>query len=298
MQHGMAILQSTRGPFLLLTLACIFLGASLAVYNGAEPDGIKLTLIMVAALLAHASVNLLNEYSDFRSGLDLHTSRTPFSGGSGSLPAAPEAAISVRNAGILTLLGSVVIGIYLVLTAGPGLLLIGIIGVAVILTYTDWLNKSPLLCLLAPGLGFGLLMVPGTQFVLQQAVIPQTILAGLVVFCTTNNLLLLNQYPDRDADREAGRNHLIIAHGLRAGNTAYAAQLILIGLSILAGVLLGWLPTLTLISLLALPLSVFALSGAIRLGEALGSEPKYLASNVIVALLTPALLGLSLLFAA
>ena len=295
MHHGKAILQSTRGPFLLLTPACIFLGISIAVHHGIELDWMKLVLILLGALLAHASVNLLNEYSDFRSGLDLNTTRTAFSGGSGSLPSHPGAAISVRNAGIATLVGTVLIGLYLTLKSGPGLLLIGLIGAIVIITYTDWLNRSALLCLVAPGLGFGLLMVWGTQYVLEPSFDSSAFWIALVPFCTTNNLLLLNQYPDLQADRAAGRRHLIIAYGVSAGHIAYAIQLALIALVIISGIVMGWLPFSAALGLLTFPLALVALSGAIRLGEAIGSEPKYLAMNVITALLTPTLLAAGLL---
>ena len=48
---------------------------------------LPLILALAGGLLAHISVNALNEYLDFTSGLDLTTLRTPFSGGSGTLPA-------------------------------------------------------------------------------------------------------------------------------------------------------------------------------------------------------------------
>ncbi len=43
-------------------------------------------LALLGLLLAHVSVNVLNDYFDYRSGVDLKTQRTPFSGGSGILP--------------------------------------------------------------------------------------------------------------------------------------------------------------------------------------------------------------------
>ncbi|MFW2438612.1 MAG: prenyltransferase, partial [Arenicellales bacterium] len=79
-----AVIQSMRVPFLVLTPVCVFLGASTVVLN--ETNTGLLMLVLLGALLAHISVNALNEYSDFRSGLDLTTTRTQFSGGSGALP--------------------------------------------------------------------------------------------------------------------------------------------------------------------------------------------------------------------
>jgi len=76
------IVQSMRVPFLVLTPVCVFLGASTVVANQAEVSLFVLLLALLGAFLAHISVNTLNEYLDFKSGLDLETIKTPFSGGS------------------------------------------------------------------------------------------------------------------------------------------------------------------------------------------------------------------------
>ena len=81
---GRVLLQSMRGPFLVLTPVCVLLGVGTVVANKAPVDWSLLFLCLLGALLAHISVNALNEYADFRSGLDLATLRTPFSGGSGA----------------------------------------------------------------------------------------------------------------------------------------------------------------------------------------------------------------------
>ncbi len=89
------VLQAMRLPFLLLTLAMMLLVSAIATYEGFEWSLPLFFLICVAALAAHLSVNLLNEFEDFESGLDFQTDKTPFSGGSGGLPANPDAAESV-----------------------------------------------------------------------------------------------------------------------------------------------------------------------------------------------------------
>jgi len=86
------ILGPKRIPFLLLALACVLLGIATAHYQGSGLDMLYLLLALVGGLAAHVAVNALNEYDDFRSGLDMKTERTPFSGGSGVLPANPERA--------------------------------------------------------------------------------------------------------------------------------------------------------------------------------------------------------------
>ena len=38
-------------------------------------------MLVIGVVLSHVSVNLFNEYSDFKTRIDFNTNRTPFSGG-------------------------------------------------------------------------------------------------------------------------------------------------------------------------------------------------------------------------
>jgi 1,4-dihydroxy-2-naphthoate octaprenyltransferase len=168
------------------------------------------------------------------------------------------------------------------------------VGLLLILTYTGWINKQPVVCLIAPGIGFGLLMVVGTQFVLAGKYLTLSLLAGLGPFFLVNNLLLINQYPDIRADTGVGRNNLAIAHGIIISNRTYAAFLMATIVVIAACVYSCIFPVLSLIALIPIPLAFFTLSGAVKYGKDIGSYPQYLAANVVVAIVTPALLGISI----
>ena len=83
-----------RPPFLLLTISCMALAVAWSAWwlrmEGQSLAAVPALLCVLGALLAHAGVNVLNEVHDFRSGLDQHTWRTPFSGGSGALLSHPD----------------------------------------------------------------------------------------------------------------------------------------------------------------------------------------------------------------
>ncbi|MFC1575800.1 UbiA family prenyltransferase, partial [Gemmatimonadota bacterium] len=86
-----------RAPFLLLPVTLVVCGAGAAAYEGSM-NWSRSLLALVALVLVHMAVNSLNEWSDMRTGIDLHTTRTPFSGGSGTLPAGalpPKAALAL-----------------------------------------------------------------------------------------------------------------------------------------------------------------------------------------------------------
>lgn len=287
--------QTTRPSFLILTPICIFLGLSSSFASGADIGMMDSVLIIIAATLAHISVNMLNEYFDFESGLDLQTERTPFSGGSGALPDQPEMAAAVFRVGVGTLLAVIGIGIYFVIQAGMKLMPIGLIGVLVIVTYTQWLNRLPILCLIAPGLGFGTLMVVGTDVALTGSYDALPCLLSMIPFFLVNNLLLLNQYPDIKADAQVGRNTFPIAFGLKNSNRMYAAFSLATYLLILAYIGLGYLPGISAIAVIPAACSLYALSGALKYRSNLGEHPQYLAANVAACLLTPLLLGITVI---
>lgn len=289
------IFSSMRMPFLILTPVCVFLGASVSVANLGSVNIGLLALVLLGATLAHISVNTFNEYFDFKSGLDDITIRTAFSGGSGALPQNPEMAMTVYRLAWITFIATMLIGIFFVWQYGIGIIPVGLLGLVLILTYTLWINRYPLLCLISPGIAFGFLMVVGTQFVLQGEFLSLSWLVASVPFFLVNNLLLLNQYPDIKADSVVGRNHLPIAYGVSTGNMVYGLFVIAATGVIFLGIWTEKFPQLSWIALLPLPLALYALSGAVKYGGNLGSYPQYLAANVAVVILTPLLLGISII---
>jgi 1,4-dihydroxy-2-naphthoate octaprenyltransferase len=289
-----AALATFRLPFLPLTLVCVFVGVAVAAWSGASLDGGFLALVLVGALAAHISVNTLNEYFDFTTGLDLQTVRTPYSGGSGALPAQPKAASLVLAIGLLASVLTIACGLWLVRRAGPGLIPFGLIGLALVYTYTQWLNRAPLLSLIAPGTGFAL-MVLGTDYVFAPNNTGNAFAAALPVFFLVNNLLLLNQYPDVDADRRAGRRHLPIVIGRARTNRVLGAFYAATYAAIIVAVVVGYLPPWALLGLGTTPLARAAFIGARRHANDIPALLPSLRRNAQVVLFTPLLLGVGLL---
>jgi 1,4-dihydroxy-2-naphthoate octaprenyltransferase len=288
------VLRTFRLPFLVLTPVCVLLGASIVIASHTAVDDVMIALVLTGAVAAHISVNALNEYHDFNSGLDLQTRRTAFSGGSGALPDHPEAVTAVLIAGLLSLLATIAIGGYLIAVTGTSILPIGIAGIVLVASYTQWLNRSPWLCLIAPGTGFGSLMVVGTHLVLTGNVSGPIWLVSLVPFFLINNLLLLNQYPDINADASVGRKTFPIVFGINNSNIVYALFMAAAYATIVLLVASKQIPVTGLVALLPLALSLFALSGAVRYSSKIGEQPRYMAANVAAAVLTPLLLGIAI----
>lgn len=284
-----------RPNFLLLAVACVFLGLTAAVFDGFTISVLGAVLCFVGGVLAHGAVNAFNEYEDIKSGLDFRTTRTPFSGGSGTIVPVPEKLPIALWTGIISSVICVGIGVYFFFTQGWQILLIGAIGLFVIIVYTPWLNKVPLLCLVAPGFGFGTLMVVGTYFCLTGSFSWTVLLASFVPFFLVSNLLLLNQFPDMEADKTVGRKHLPIMIGRRSSAVIFAVFEVLTYVTLILGVTLGLFPLWTLLGLLGLVFAVPAALGALKNADNLQQLAPSMGQNVLLNLVTPVLMGIGFL---
>ncbi len=290
------LLLTSRPQFLLLSISVTLLGSAIAHYQGAEWSTLLFVLISFGAVLSHAAVNMLNEYQDFHSGLDKMTLRTPFSGGSGALPSNPQAAPLVFKMliGILVLL--VILGVYFIFLKGWAILPLGLAGLLVILTYTSKITRWPWVCLIAPGLAFGPLMVLGTYFVWTGTFSALAIALSLVPFFLVNNLLLLNQVPDLQADRTVGRFNILMKVGLKRGLLIFVSFVLLAFVSLFVTSIVFKLPELVWLGLLGILLGLAMTKIVLQSGENVDKLMPALAMNVIITLLTPMLIAAGLFF--
>ena len=288
------LLGPMRLPFLVLTPACVLLGAGSAWRAAGGLNGLDVLLVLLGALASHIGVNAFNEYFDFKSGLDSKTDRTPFSGGSGTLPAHPELLEATRWLAMGSLFVAALVGLYFVLLRGWGLLPLGLVGLALVVSYTTWWAYRPLLCLIAPGLGFGLLMILGVHFSLTGGYDGTALIASFVPGFLVSNLLLLNQFPDVEADRSIGRRHFPITIGRPASAKLYGLLLLLAYGSVLLGIALRLLPPLAVMALASAPLGWRAWRIAMREADNIPALLPAMRLNVLVNLMTPVLLGLAL----
>ena len=280
-----------RVPFLLLTPACVVLG--LGIVYGAEGaiSWMHAALVMSGALAAHISVNAFNEYFDFKSGLDFRTQRTPFSGGSGTLPAKPRLAGQALSTAVISFGIAALIGIYFSFVSGPAVIPIGLLGLLLLVFYTPWIAHHAFLCLIAPGLGFGPCMVLGTQAALTGSCTWSAAVASLIPFFLVSNLLLLNQFPDAEADRSIGRRHYPILIGRKASAILYVVLLVSAYLVLLLGVAARLLPGGSLIGLVSIFAAVPACRIVLRHPEEIEKLLPAMGMNVGINIATPLLVA-------
>ncbi len=284
----------TRPHFLLLSVVLAFLGTSIAWYDGFF-HLVYAVLAFLGLLLTHISVNVLNDYFDYKSGVDLATKRTPFSGGSGILPPALLKPRQVFWFGLVSFLLAIPIGVYFVIVRGWALLPLLLAAAVYILFYTPFILKTRL-PEWAAGLGLGTLPVLGAYFVQAGEYTIPAVIAAIPSGILVHNLLLLNEFPDVEADRKAGRKTMPIVLGKERASIAYSVLTVMVYLWTIGGVVARQMPVFSLIALLTIPFAIKAIRGA-RKHQDMAKLVPAMASNVQVVLLTQLLLGIGYILA-
>jgi 1,4-dihydroxy-2-naphthoate octaprenyltransferase len=254
-------IAATRPGFLAASAMPVLIGLAAALHAGAL-HWLTALLTLIGAVAAQAGANVLNDHYDAHAGCDqINQDRVfPFTGGSRIIQNDVLSLELMGQYGWALLTTAALIGIVLTLEAGPGLILIGLTGLLL-----GWAYSAPPLRLCARGLGevtvavaFGVLIPVGAAFVQLGHVSITALWAGLPSALLIALVLYINQFPDLRADAATGKRNLVVRLGPGRGRLGYWAMVAGAYLILLAGVLVGPLPALALVGMLALPLHLRA----------------------------------------
>jgi 1,4-dihydroxy-2-naphthoate octaprenyltransferase len=283
-----------RAPFLLLPPTLVAAGAAASAWDGAF-SWARTALALVGLVALHMAVNILNEWSDMRTGIDLETERTPFSGGSGTLPAGGMGLRTALVFGLVCAGVGLVIGVWFLWKVGWILLPIMIAGAVAVLAYTDLLARIGV-GEVAAGFGLGAGPVVGAALIQGGGWIAAAVAASIPAFFMTFNLLLLNEFPDEAADRKGGRRNLVILFGRKTAAWIYVFAGLATPASIVVAVALGVLPPVCLVATLPSLLLVKPFQWALK--DPFEPVPiPALGANVIWNLATNALIAITIFIA-
>ena len=284
----------TRPQFLLLSIVLGILGTCIAWYDGAFHLGDAI-LAGIGLMLAHASCNALNDYFDYESGVDKATNVTPFSGGSGLIKQGKLTPREVFWFGTICLLVDVPIGLYFCVTKGWLLLPLLIVAAFCVVFYSPALLKGywPEW---SPGLGLGILPVLGMYFSQTGAYTWHALVASIPSGFLVHNLLLLNEFPDIEADKIGKRKTLPLTMGRRGAAIFYSTFMVLSYVWLVGSVIFKAMPAFTLLGLLAMPLAFKAIQGSFQ-NEDMSKLMPAMASNVMTVLLTQLFMAIGYILA-
>ncbi len=241
-----------RVKFLLASVIAVCLGLAISWSRNQTIDIVDASLTFAGVIALHTSVDLLNDYWDFKRRIDTETKRTKFSGGTGVLPEGLLQPAEVYRAGMAFLILGAIIGGYFVFFNGVTIAIILAFAIISIYFYSTKIVNS--------GLGEvfvaikGTMIVLGTYFVQTSQIVIEPILGGVILGVLSSMVLFVNSFPDFEADRASGRKSLVIMLGKkRATSALWIFPIVAYGI-IISGVITQTLPILSLITLLSIPL--------------------------------------------
>jgi len=249
-----AWIRVIRIRFLLASVISVSVGLAITWWATNDITIVDAILTMCGVLALHASVDLLNDYWDFKRGIDTKTHRTKMSGGSGVLPEGLLKPSQVYAAGIVSLIIGAAIGMYFVATDG---IVIGIILAFAVLSIYFYSTKIVNWGLAEVFVGIkGSMIVIGTYFVQTTDITEQAVLGGIVIGTLSSLVLFITSFPDHDADKAKGRKTLVISLGKeRACSILWIFPVVTYGITIIA-VFFEIFPIFCLLILLTIPLII------------------------------------------
>jgi len=249
-----AWIRVIRIRFLLASVISVSVGLAITWWATNDITIVDAILTMCGVLALHASVDLLNDYWDFKRGIDTKTHRTKMSGGSGVLPEGLLKPSQVYAAGIVSLIIGAAIGMYFVATDG---IVIGIILAFAVISIYFYSTKIVNWGLAEVFVGIkGSMIVIGTYFVQTTDITEQAVLGGIVIGTLSSLILFITSFPDHDADKAKGRKTLVISLGKkRACSILWVFPVITYGITVIA-VFFEVFPIFCLLILLTIPLII------------------------------------------
>src|SRR5574341_432879 len=247
-------LRVIRVRFLLSSIIAVCLGLSINWWQNQTIDVANAILTFVGVIALHASVDLLNDYWDYKRNIDTTTKRTKFSCRTRVLPEGLLQPKQVYSAGIISLIIGTAIGGYFIFVNGITIAIILAFAIISIYFYSTRIVDS--------GLGEvfvaikGTMIVLGTYFVQTTQITSEPILGGIVLGTLSSMVLFVNSFPDFDADKASGRKTLVIVLGKKRAASAIWVFPAFAYAVIIVGVATQVLPILSLITLLTIPLLI------------------------------------------
>jgi len=215
-------LKALRAPFLIGSLVTVTVAAAYAFSKGSfSPSLFGLTLLGVGSL--HLGANLLNDYYDARGSDPINLRPTPFSGGSRVIQEGKISASAVLLLGVIFLAVGIGSGIWLVILKRPWVLIFGGLGLL-----AGWVYSASPFQYMSKGLGelviffaFGPLITLGAYYVMTDSVNWSAFVLGFPQGFLVAAIIWINEFPDYEADRKAGKWNLVVRLGLRSSRYGY-----------------------------------------------------------------------------
>jgi 1,4-dihydroxy-2-naphthoate octaprenyltransferase len=284
-------LMAARPRTLPAAVAPVLVGTALAIHDD-RFAALAFVAALLGAILIQVGTNLSNDYSDARRGADTEDRLGPVRVTAGGL--VPPRQVLVAT--YITFGLAVLVGLYLVVIAGPELLLVGAASILAGVLYTGGPRPYGY-----EGLGevfvftfFGIVAVAGSYYVQAEELPWEAFVFAVPVGLLAAAILVVNNVRDLETDRRAGKRTLAVRMG-RDRTRVLFAVMVYGAYAVLVGMAIGWSPW-VLLPLVSIPLA----AGLVRLVRTHTDGPtlnEALARTGMVQLLFCVLLSAGILLA-
>jgi 1,4-dihydroxy-2-naphthoate octaprenyltransferase len=255
-------LRAVRIRFLLASVIAVSNGLALAFWKYGQFNFFYAILTYMGVICLHISIDLLNDYWDYKRGIDQLTKKTGFSGGTGILPENILRPNNVYTAGIIFLLLGSSIGAYFVILRG--------ITIAIILGFAIFAIYFYSTSIVNAGLGElfvaikGSMIVLGTFYVQTGVIESAPFYIGSIIGILSASVLFINSFPDHDADRSKGRRTLVIILGRQKASKIFPLLIIITYTLIIVGIFFGYTKIYSLLCFASIPYAAKAIKQLVK----------------------------------
>jgi 1,4-dihydroxy-2-naphthoate octaprenyltransferase len=282
--------RAIRIKFLLASVIAVTNGIAISYWKTGHIDFGYALLTYFGIMCLHISVDLLNDYSDFKRGIDTNTKRTKYSGGTGVIPENLINSRMIYCVGIIFLIMGGLTGLYFVTTKGIIILILLIFAIISIYFYSTNIVNA--------GLGElfvaikGCMIVLGSYYIQVDAIELTSVYVGIIIGLLSAVVLLVTSFPDYDADKKSGRRTLIIVIGKESSVKLFIMTIGVTCAMIIGGSIFNVLPVFSTIALLSIPFA-FKAAGKLRRFNDSGELVSSMANSIIYSRVCGILLAIS-----
>ncbi|MBE9580355.1 MAG: 1,4-dihydroxy-2-naphthoate octaprenyltransferase [Proteobacteria bacterium] len=252
--------KAMRLPFLTGSLIPVMLAAALSFLHGTLHFWF-FVVVMTGVGALHVAANLINDYYDDPGSDRINLHPTPFSGGSRVIQEKLMDARTVRAMAMGFFVLGIGCGLLLALSGRPFVIIVGMMGLL-----AGYLYSAAPVSLMSRGLGemtiflaFGPLITWGTYYVMTGLLTWQAFSLGIPLGFLITAVIWINQFPDYDADRDAGKLNWVVRLGRNRSRRIYSLLMLSPYAVVLYWVLARKAPWLCLAALLTIPLALKAI---------------------------------------
>ena len=282
--------RAIRIKFLLASAIAVTNGIAISYWETGYVDLAYALLTYFGIMCLHISVDLLNDYWDFKRGIDTNTKRTKYSGGTGVIPENLINSRLIYCAGIIFLVLGGLTGLYFVTIKGIIILILLIFAIISIYFYSTNIVNA--------GLGElfvaikGCMIVLGSYYIQSDTIELTSVYVGMIIGLLSAVVLLVTSFPDYEADKKSGRRTLIIVMGKENSVKLF---IMIVGITyamIIGGSIFNVMPIFSIIGLLSMPFAIKAAHKLRRFNDA-GELVSSMANSIIYSRVCGILLAIS-----